>query len=74
MDPSPEAHEEAKRWPNAQVYKIDGTFGPDEAVPPDRIVGCWKTDSEGNIIGEFIPNPNYRSRTKPQKTWKFWQR
>ncbi|MDB6124303.1 MAG: hypothetical protein JWQ71_3296 [Pedosphaera sp.] len=64
MQPPPGAHEEAKRHPNAQVYQIDGEFGPDDAVPPERIMGCWKTDADGRIVGEFIRNPNYRPRTE----------
>jgi hypothetical protein len=60
MEPPPTAHEEAKRNPNGWVYKLDGNFGPNVAVPPKRIVGAWKVDGHGLISGEFIPNPNYR--------------
>lgn len=62
MIPTPAAHEEAKRTPNGYVYAIDGKYGPDDAVPPERIKGCWKVDAEGRICGEFIPNPNYRPK------------
>jgi hypothetical protein len=60
--PTAAAHEEAKRNPNGYVYVLDGTFGPDEAVPPQRIVGVWKVDSTGNITGEFMHNPNHQPR------------
>jgi hypothetical protein len=60
MKLTPQAIEEAKRHPNSHVYVIDGDFQPHEAVPPERIVGAWKVDSTGTIIGDFIPNPNYR--------------
>jgi hypothetical protein len=59
MKPTPEAIEEAKRNPNGHVYAIHGTYGPDEDVPPHAIKGAWKVDAQGNITGEFIPNPNY---------------
>ena len=61
--PTPQAHEEAKRNPNGWVYKLDGTFGPNDAVPPERIVGAWKVDGTGRIVGDFKPNPNYRPKT-----------
>lgn len=64
MEPTPAAHEEAKRNPNGWVYAIDGTFGPDEAVPPECIAGAWKVDAAGKITGEFMPNPNYKPRQK----------
>lgn len=49
--------------PNGWVYKIDGAFGPEEDVPPEAIVGAWKVDANGNLAGEFIPNPKYQPRT-----------
>jgi hypothetical protein len=59
MKPTREAIEEAKRTPNGHVYAIHGAYGPDEYVPPHDIKGAWKVDAQGNITGEFIPNPNY---------------
>jgi hypothetical protein len=60
MKPTSQAIEEAKRYPNGHVYVIDGNFQPHEAVPPECIVGAWKVDASGMIVGDFIPNPNYR--------------
>ena len=57
--PHPGEIEEAKKWPNAQVYRIKGKFGPEEAVPREAIVGCWKVDGEEKIVGDFITNPNF---------------
>ena len=51
--------EEAKRHPNGWVYRINGTFGANETVPPEAIVGAWKVDGEGKIIGDFIPNSKF---------------
>lgn len=50
----------AKENPNGWVYKIVGSFGLTEAVPPEAILGAWKVDENGNITGEFIENPKYR--------------
>lgn len=52
-------HEEAARMPNGFVYRISGNYGPDDGVPPEAIVGAWKVNGEGKIVGEFTPNPNY---------------
>jgi len=51
---------EAKRNPNGWVYKIDGDFGHADPVPPEAIAGAWKINSNGEIEGDFIPNPNYK--------------
>ena len=48
--------EEATKRPNGWVYRIKGSFSPEEAVPPDAIVGAWKVDSSGKIVGDLIPN------------------
>lgn len=61
--PPPGAIEEAKRTPNGYVYQIDGDFGPDESVPPERIMGAWEVDEKGNIVGAFVPNPNFKPRS-----------
>ncbi len=52
------ARENANGW----VYKIEGTFGPTEAVPPEAIVGAWKVNASGNLTGDFIPNPKFKPR------------
>jgi len=57
--------EEAKRWPNAHVYRIAGQFSSNDAVPPEAIVGAWKVDVHGSITGEFIKNPNYDPKKWP---------
>ena len=58
--PPPEAIAEAKQHPGSWVYEILGSYGPDEAVPPDAVHGAWKVDQDGQIVGDFIPNPNFR--------------
>ena len=61
-EPTDAAREEAKRNPGGWVYQIDGSYGPDERVPPEVIVGAWKVDEHGMIVGDFQPNPNYRKK------------
>jgi hypothetical protein len=60
--PTPDAAAiaEAKRNPNGWVYAMDGIADPNGAVPPERIRGAWKVNANGEIEGEFMPNPNYR--------------
>ena len=50
---------EAKLYPNGRVYRIAGQFTDDQRVPPEAIVGAWKVDANGEIVGNFIRNPNY---------------
>lgn len=58
----------ARENPNGWVYKIEGTFGPTEYVPPEAVVGAWKVDEGGNLTGEFVPNHDYKpSLSKSEK-------
>lgn len=50
---------EAKRRPGGWVYEIVGDYGPNDAVPPTAIRGAWKVDENGEVTGEFQPNPSY---------------
>jgi hypothetical protein len=59
VQPLPGEIEEAKKWPNGQIYRIKGNFKAEEAVPPQAIIGAWKVDGNGRIIEKFIPNPNF---------------
>jgi len=61
MQPMPSEIEEARKHPNGWVYRIKGSFRQDEAVPPQAIVGAWKVDGEGKIVGEFLLNPNHQA-------------
>ncbi|MFO0806531.1 MAG: hypothetical protein U0791_25790 [Gemmataceae bacterium] len=65
MEPTPEARAEAKLNPGGWVYAIEGDYGPNDAVPPRDIRGCWKVGDNGEIVDGFIPNPNYTRRITP---------
>ena len=58
----PEAGEiaEAARNPGGWVYRISGDYGPNDRVPPEAIVGAWKVADDGQIVGNFMPNPNFK--------------
>jgi hypothetical protein len=53
----------ARQHPNGWVYKIEGTFGSEDYVPPESIVGAWKVDEHGQLTGEFVKNPKYQPGT-----------
>jgi hypothetical protein len=49
-------------------YRIAASVGdPNRRVPPEGIVGAWKIDAEGKIVGDFIPNPKYDGVKWPAK-------
>lgn len=52
----------ARAHPGGFVYKIEGNFGPDDAVPPEAIVGAWEVDPNGKLTEKFFANPNYPRR------------
>jgi hypothetical protein len=60
----PEAGEiaEAARNPGGWVYRISGNYGPNDRVPPEAIIGAWKVGDDGQIVGEFKHNPNFKGR------------
>ena len=57
---APEMIAEAKKNPNGWVYQVVGTFGPNDHVPTEHIVGAYKVDKDGHLTGEFKPNPNFQ--------------
>jgi len=65
--PTDEAREQARRNPGGWVYKIEGDYGPEDAVPREAIVGAWQVDENGIITGDFIPNPNFRGPRRPKQ-------
>jgi hypothetical protein len=66
LTPYPAEIAEAKRTPNGWVYRIGGRFSPDEAVPPEAVVGAWQVNENGEIFGDFIHNPGYKPRQPPK--------
>ncbi|MEZ4791200.1 MAG: hypothetical protein R2811_14440 [Flavobacteriales bacterium] len=58
--PTQEMIDEAKRHPNGWVYVIEGSYGPNDPVPPEAIVGAWAVDGKGELTGEYKPNPNFK--------------
>jgi hypothetical protein len=59
ITPDEDAHKEALKHPNGWVYKVDAAFKDSKDVPPQAIIGAWKVNENGIIVGDFIPNPNY---------------
>lgn len=50
---------EAKTQPGGWVYEIVGDYGPKDEVPPTAIRGAWKVDDDGQVVGDFLPNPAF---------------
>lgn len=73
--PSEEAINEAKNFPNGYVYVVDKKYADSKNVPPEKIKGAWQVNSEGGIIGSFIPNPAFEQVKiiKLLSLWKFGQ-
>jgi hypothetical protein len=57
--PAPAAMAEARENPGGWVYEIYGHYEPHEHVPASAVIGAWKVDASGKIVGDFIPNPNF---------------
>lgn len=48
--------------PNGYVYVIDKEYKGKSDVPPNSILGAWRVNGDGIIVGPFIPNPNYKTK------------
>lgn len=57
---TPEMREAARTQPGGWVYAIDPTFDPNGHVPGWAVRGAYRVDNEGEIHGDFVPNPDYR--------------
>ncbi len=55
---------EARKYPGGWVYDIDRdqVADPDGYIPPRAIKGAWQVDDAGVIVGEFLPNHNYKPK------------
>lgn len=61
-EPTDAAKKEALKNPNGYVYVLDKEYEGKTEVPPRAILGAWKVNDKGTIVGPFIPNPNYKSK------------
>jgi len=52
--------------PGGWVYRIAGEFSQNEDIPPEAIVGAWKVDENGLIVGDFKKNPKYDPAAIPK--------
>ena len=59
---------QARANPGAWVYAVDPEFDGSERVPPEGIVGAWRSDDRGELSGEFTPNPRYVP-SPPARGW-----
>jgi len=59
---------QARANPGAWVYAIDPEFIGAERVPPEGVAGAWRADEDGELSGEFIPNPRYVP-SPPARGW-----
>jgi len=59
MEITQELRDQAKLQPGGYVYVIQGVDDAMGRVPPEKIRGAWKVDDAGEIVGEFMPNPNF---------------
>jgi hypothetical protein len=57
--------EEAGRNPNGWVYRIGGRFGPNDQIPKEAIIGAWKVNAQGKIVGNFVKNQHYDAKRWP---------
>ena len=49
----------AKKHANGYVHVIDNSLDSTEVFPLNAILGAWKVNEHGEIVGDFITNPDY---------------
>ncbi|MFS0732160.1 type VII secretion system-associated protein [Microbacterium sp. 1P10UB] len=50
---------EARANPGAWIYAVDPGFAGQAEVPPEGIVGAWRSDENGRLTDEFTPNARH---------------
>ena len=60
--PTREMKSEAARNPGGWVYEIEGTFGPNDAVPGSAVKRAWEVDRHGRLTGRYVDNEKFDSR------------
>ncbi|MGW8482225.1 type VII secretion system-associated protein [Microbacterium sp. NPDC055903] len=50
---------QARANPGGWVYAIDPEFDGSDGVPPEGIIGAWRSNDAGELSEEFTPNPRY---------------
>ncbi|WP_300266990.1 type VII secretion system-associated protein [Microbacterium sp.] len=60
--------DQARANPGGWVYAIDPEFEGTANVPPEGIIGAWRSDVTGEINGRFTPNPKYVP-SPPARGW-----
>ncbi|WP_169515289.1 type VII secretion system-associated protein [Amycolatopsis benzoatilytica] len=55
-----ELRERARQTPNGWLYVVDPALEGAADVPGIAIAGAYRVDENGEIAGEFIPNPDYQ--------------
>ncbi|MBL0741390.1 hypothetical protein [Chryseolinea lacunae] len=61
-EPSEEVKKEALKYPNGYIYILEKEYQGKDDVPADKILGAWKVNETGVIVGPFILNPNYKHK------------
>ena len=57
---SAEIREAAEAAGGGWLYEVVGTHEP--PVPQRFIKGAWQLDANGELTGEYVPNPDYGRR------------
>ena len=66
--PLPGEIAEARFNPGGWVYRVAGSVGPSDAIPPEAIMGAWKVDHRGRIDGDFIAYGKYDADRWPAES------
>jgi hypothetical protein len=49
----------ARFRPGGHVVRIHRSLDPAGEVPREAVIGVWRVDGRGRIVGDFIVNPDY---------------
>ena len=65
--PTEEELELAARHPNAFIYRLSSRVKDARGVmPDDAVIGRWRVNRSGRIIGNFMSNPKYDPARWPE--------
>ncbi|HEV2376503.1 MAG TPA: hypothetical protein VGS19_30560 [Streptosporangiaceae bacterium] len=59
-----EIREAARRAGGGWLDEVVGGHQP--PVPPSAVRGSWRLDTNGEVTGEYIPNPSFGQPKRPR--------
>ena len=56
--------DQARRAGGGWLDEVVGNHAPGVSVPMSAIKGSWRVDANGDLTGDYVPNPRFGQRSR----------